>query len=1054
MTTAEYLLQLMKTLTTRRGRRVIMNILMLVTLFTLVASPVQSAPVEEVDPAAPLVLPPLWKPPIIVDDAEFFQNMTDRSFRFKPDTKQPCVAYGGDGLYYSCYDWLTKKWVTEVVDSEPQVGEYAALDFTTTSDPVISYYDAFNGTLKIGWKASGAWNFETIYGSNCTHTGLPPFTVVGSPLGDGSLTTIESFAPTDADNTPVEEVTPQPDVTEVQSTEESTPQEEPGQPTVEITAQPDESSTPQGEDSAPVDGTTLQPIEGDMQVTEESAPESTGTPIVESTPLPDGSSEQEIQETPPVEPGVPEDVLKAAKQKLLDTLAGRLWREPLLETNTDSNSVLIAEDAGGVGKYTSIDIDPNNVLHVSFYDTERKSLNYLTWNWLPGEKHCQVVENWEDQGKVGLHTSIAVFYKPTISKYIIHISYTNEKYDQLKYAKKSFSNEWFETFEIEDRVSGTGWFTSIAVDNSGTPHVSYYDWYRGNLKYANLDDPENPVTMKVDTGGDVGLYTSITYDNADEEVIISYYDATNGDLKYANAENPIDADDWHEHTLYEGGDDGDVGYWTSIDLGVNERRGITYYNLTDGFLQWIYWDGDEWFRDDVNAISAADLGLSTSLVIDTDDVPHISYFEDSRDYLKYAYVYNNLKYTTVVSDTISAGAFSSIGIRNNQPLIAFYDMDHGDLLTTTIKTQGWDFDDVDTSGDNGQYGSMKIDSTGIPHMVYFYATNQDDVVKQDLKYAKWNTSTSSWEIIRLDSIENVGMFSSLALDSNDRAYVSYIDATNRNLKFTYQAPPFNTWIDPVVVDSSVPTYDGWDEHKIKAYTSIAVDDTDPNYPGVHITYYDAYPGPDTSDPPRGRLKYARGVNTSGAITWPEVGTIIDDGVGEDKGKWNSLVWAPDPDPVPVDEPALHVCYYEDFIDTPEDGNLRYAYRTGAGGGDIWTGQTTLDGVGDVGSYCSIDISSPTLTDPGEPAISYYDASKGALKLIVSYTLPDAELLYLPIILNDYETPDHCDDAYPTVCIPPPPPDLQCENIPFRDFVVLDPDPHNFDPDDDGIGCET
>jgi hypothetical protein len=133
----------------------------------------------------------------------------------------------------------------------------------------------------------------------------------------------------------------------------------------------------------------------------------------------------------------------------------------------------------------------------------------------------------------------------------------------LKYAKKSFSDEWFETFEIEDRVSGTGWFTSIAVDNHGTPHVSYYDWYRGNLK--------NPVTMKVDTSGDVGLYTSIAYDNADEEVIISYYDATNGDLKYANAENPIEANDWHEHTLYEGGD---VGYWTSIDLGVNERKDV------------------------------------------------------------------------------------------------------------------------------------------------------------------------------------------------------------------------------------------------------------------------------------------------------------------------------------------------------------------------------------------------------------------------------------------------------------------------------------------------
>lgn len=46
----------------------------------------------------------------------------------------------------------------------------------------------------------------------------------------------------------------------------------------------------------------------------------------------------------------------------------------------------------------------------------------------------------------------------------------------------------------------------------------------------------------------------------------------------------------------------------------------------------------------------------------------------------------------------------------------------------------------------------------------------------------------------------------------------------------------------------------------------------------------------------------------------------------------------------------------------------------------------------------------------------------------------------------------CDPSYPTVCIPPPPPDLNCGDIVFRDFVVLQPDPHNFDGNNDGIGC--
>lgn len=49
---------------------------------------------------------------------------------------------------------------------------------------------------------------------------------------------------------------------------------------------------------------------------------------------------------------------------------------------------------------------------------------------------------------------------------------------------------------------------------------------------------------------------------------------------------------------------------------------------------------------------------------------------------------------------------------------------------------------------------------------------------------------------------------------------------------------------------------------------------------------------------------------------------------------------------------------------------------------------------------------------------------------------------------------NCDPSYPDVCIPPPPPDLDCKDIPFRRFRVLPPDPHRFDGDGDGLGCES
>lgn len=50
----------------------------------------------------------------------------------------------------------------------------------------------------------------------------------------------------------------------------------------------------------------------------------------------------------------------------------------------------------------------------------------------------------------------------------------------------------------------------------------------------------------------------------------------------------------------------------------------------------------------------------------------------------------------------------------------------------------------------------------------------------------------------------------------------------------------------------------------------------------------------------------------------------------------------------------------------------------------------------------------------------------------------------------------CDPAYPDVCIPPVwvYGDLDCLDLDVSWFTVYDPDPHWFDDDDDGIGCES
>ena len=77
------------------------------------------------------------------------------------------------------------------------------------------------------------------------------------------------------------------------------------------------------------------------------------------------------------------------------------------------------------------------------------------------------------------------------------------------------------------------------------------------------------------------------------------------------------------------------------------------------------------------------------------------------------------------------------------------------------------------------------------------------------------------------------------------------------------------------------------------------------------------------------------------------------------------------------------------------------------------------------------------------------AQKHGCKILIESSLPQVQS---ETISNQLQV--SCDSSYPDVCIPSYPPDLDCSEISHRNFKVLQPDPHRFDGDKDGISCES
>jgi Leucine-rich repeat (LRR) protein len=70
-------------------------------------------------------------------------------------------------------------------------------------------------------------------------------------------------------------------------------------------------------------------------------------------------------------------------------------------------------------------------------------------------------------------------------------------------------------------------------------------------------------------------------------------------------------------------------------------------------------------------------------------------------------------------------------------------------------------------------------------------------------------------------------------------------------------------------------------------------------------------------------------------------------------------------------------------------------------------------------------------------------------------LANLQFIFLSSIQTNYhQVTSICDSSYPDNCISFSPSNLNCKDVSDNDFEFLPPDPHVFDRDKDGIGCDS
>ncbi|UCC79340.1 MAG: hypothetical protein JSW64_13875, partial [Candidatus Zixiibacteriota bacterium] len=228
----------------------------------------------------------------------------------------------------------------------------------------------------------------------------------------------------------------------------------------------------------------------------------------------------------------------------------------------------------------------------------------------------------------------------------------------------------------------------------------------------------------------------------------------------------------------------DKGEYCSLALDSQDYPHIAYYDTDFEDLRYAYFDGSEWAIDIVDSIGNA--GIYCSIALDSQDRPHISY---QQEYLGY---YWSLKYATLsdtgwIKEIVDSpedtsigqiGEFSSIAINGDgYPCISYLQADPDEIKYAYQDSTGWNVTAVNQV--NIPHYSKLVFAGSFDPIIGYHRL--DTLNNEILEIAYFDPSDTSWDIVQVP--DNIGGISfgdllSFDIDNQDITYFVYFDSND------------------------------------------------------------------------------------------------------------------------------------------------------------------------------------------------------------------------------------------------------------------------------------